>query len=170
MQPSTETTAQVSHVVYDDGWLLAVIGKVRVTCFTKVLDEPNFAKYCSTLARHLDELPVDRAWGVLHEVVGRGDMNAKRRKTLGEVLSSRREKLARINSGFVMVTSSSVMRGILTAVFWFAPPPYPWLIAPTARDGLRWLATKTPGGFDVEGTLAAYEKLKRLIMRASAAS
>jgi hypothetical protein len=170
MQPSTETAAQVSHVAFDDGWLLAVIGKVRVTCFTKVLDDPNFAKYCGTLAHQLDELPIDRVWGVLHEVVGRGDMNAKRRKALGEVLSRRREKLARINAGFVMVTSSSVMRGILTAVFWFAPPPYPWLIAPTAREGLRWLATKTPGGFEVERTLAAYEELKRRAMRASTAS
>jgi hypothetical protein len=164
MQPSTEPTAQ-THVVTGDGWLLAVIGSVRITCFTKVLADPDFTTYCSTLARHLDELPADRAWGALHEVVGRGDMDAKRRKALGEVLSSRREKLARINAGFVMVTSSAVTRGILTAVFWFAPPPYPWYIAATVREGLCWLATKTPGGVNVEATLARYEELKQGIMK-----
>ena len=155
-----EGTLTPSHVTTGAGWLLAVIGNVRTTCFTRVLDDENFTKYCDTLAHHLDGLPTDHASGVLHEVVGKGDMDARRRKALGEILRTRRAKLAKINAGFVMVTSSPVTRGILTAVFWFAPPPYPSQIAATARDGFTWLAGRTPGGVDVAATLRAYEGLK----------
>jgi hypothetical protein len=161
VQSLAQNKPEVSHVSTGNGWLLAVIGNVRITCFTKILDDPSFAKYAETLSHHLDGLPEDRPSGVMHEVVGKGDMDAKRRKTLGEILSTRKQKLARINAGFVMVTSSPVTRGILTAVFWFAPPPYPWQLASTAREGFAWLAMRTPGGVNVPATLEAYDEIKR---------
>ena len=163
MQSQNTAGPHVTHETIGDGWLLAVIGNVRVTCFTRVMDDASFAKYCDVWSHHLDSLPADRASGVLHEVVGKGDMDARRRKMLGEVLRTRKEKLARINAGFVMVTSSSITRGIMTAVFWFAPPPYPSQVMPNARDGLAWLAGRTPGGVDVAASLVAYEQLKRKV-------
>ncbi len=80
---------------------------------------------------------------------------------MGELLDARKAKLSRITAGYVLVTSSQLVRGLLTAVFWFAPPPYPWHIATSARDGFAWLAGKLPGEVEVGGSLLVYEELKR---------
>ncbi len=140
---------------------MGVIGNVKVTSVFKTLDDANFARLCAATARQIDESPDTMRSGVLYEVFGAGDMNAKRRKAMGEILAGRKEKLARITAGYVLVTSSPIVRGLLTAVFWFAPPGYDSHVAATVAEAFLWLRPRTPGGVDVPATLAAYEELIR---------
>jgi hypothetical protein len=42
----------------------------------------------------------------------------------------------------VLTTPSPLVRGMLTAVFWVAPPPYEWKVAASEAEAFRWLAER----------------------------
>ena len=163
---SASVMSRPAVVVFDsaDGWIMATVGPVKVTCVGKVLSEVSFTRLVSATARLIDDTPPDARNAILYDVPSPGDMDARRRKTIGDVLNARKDKLALITSSYVLVTGSPVVRGILTAVFWFAPPPYPWHVAPTPRDGVAWLARHTPERIDVAATVEAYLEIRRTIV------
>ena len=40
---------------------------------------------------------------------------------------------------FVLVTTSTLVRGVLTAINWLRPPSYPFAARATFEEGLRWV-------------------------------
>lgn len=102
--------------------------------------------------------------GALWEAPEAGSQDAKRRKRVADVLEKYRPVLAETTSGFVLVTGSPIMRGILRAIFWLAPPPYPWSVAATPLDGFQFLAKHTPG-LEPQHANAQYKRLLDLRFR-----
>lgn len=103
----------------------------------------SFKRHLSALARDIDEWPSESGVrAVLYESPAPAAMSAEQRRQLADVLDARKTKLQRITAGYVMVTPSAVVRGILTAVFWIAPPPYPYRVLATPQEGFQWLATQ----------------------------
>jgi hypothetical protein len=46
---------------------------------------------------------------------------------------------ARYNVGTATVISSTLARGVLTAIHWINPPAYPWSVSATPEDGVEYL-------------------------------
>lgn len=148
----------------DAGWWMAEIGgKVLVTFVDDTANDESFARYLETLATDIDGTVDGTKRGILYVAPDPGAMTAGRRKQVADVLRVRRQKLARITAGYTLVTPSPVVRGALTAIFWLAPPPYPWSVRGTPREGFAWLATHMEG-LDVDGLTAQYESLKSRIV------
>jgi hypothetical protein len=152
------TALTPANLVQGEGWFMADLGSIQVVYLDLVTDAGH-ASFLEQLRRDLEALTPARRRGVLYEVTDRVRVGAAQRKAVGELLQEKREILAKVTSGYALVTPSVLVQGFLTAVFWFAPPPYPYTISTSLPSGLRFLKKQQPE-LDAEETLAAYAALK----------
>jgi hypothetical protein len=145
--------------VIDDGLLMAVVEDVMFVRMAPRIAESVFDRQLKELARAIDERPIGVKVGVVYDALDGMDSSAGRRQRSADLLAARHAKLAATTAGFALVTDSAVMRGVLRAVFWMAPPPYPWTIAPDLRAGLAFIRANMPR-LDVERALRAYERMR----------
>ncbi len=136
------------------GWRLAYWRRNLQICFVdaNVVTDESYASYIRAVAEDIDTAPPGKR-AVFYRSVGAQGMSASRRRALGEVLDARREKLREITRAFAFVTPSTVSRGILQAIFWFAPPPYPHKVVRSSLDALEYLHGHDPE-LDVDSALA----------------
>lgn len=73
-------------------------------------------------------------------------LTAAQRAQMGNML---KEKVGERLVAFAMVSDSTIMRGIVTAVTWLFPPSYAMTIAKDPDKALEWLHQAYPG-FSVE--------------------
>lgn len=152
----------------DAGWFKAIIGDVQVVYLDSIADSAH-ARFLAALREDLNAIVPGRRRGILYEVTDRVRLSAAQRQHVAQLFRDKHEALRAGTSGYALVTPSRVVRGFLAAVFWFAPPPYPYVIEASLKAGLTFLASQQPT-IDVEGVLASYEILKaRFAMQASAA-
>lgn len=129
--------------IVDVGWFLGIVQGVQVVYMDGRVTADAFARYLRVLAQVIDEQTVPQ--GVLYDIPEPASLTARRRKALAEVLERRRVRVRALTLGYALVTPSPFVRGILTAVFWLAPPPYESKVAGSLQDGFRWLAARCPG-------------------------
>lgn len=145
--------------IVDEGLLMAGIdGMLFVHAGVHVTDAV-YARYLAEMARSIDERDLGNRVGVVYDALGGVDVDARRRQQLAGILASRRAKMAATTAAFALVTDSAVMRGVLRAVFWLAPPPYPWAVASNLRSGLEYTRAEAPRA-EVDRILRAYQRLK----------
>lgn len=131
------------RVVSGDGWFMANRGPLNLVYLEGETSPRSFQAYLEALARDIDEWPGHEARSVCYwQTGGVASLDPTSRRALSDVLDSRRDKLRRITRGYAFVTESTVARGILVAVFWLAPPPYPHTVESTALAGFKWLAAR----------------------------
>jgi len=145
--------------VVDHGLVMGAVAGVLVVRLGRSISDAVYAKHLSELARSIDERQPGTRIAVLYDSLGGVDTDAKRRQQAADMFAARRSKLAASTAAFALVTDSSLMRGVLRAVFWMAPPPYPWSVRATLREGLEYLREHVPT-LDVARFLAEYEQLK----------
>lgn len=61
------------------------------------------------------------------------------RKLVAEREARFSEVQKRLYRGSALVAKSTLTRGIVTAVFWMAPPPYPYKVFDNERDAEAWV-------------------------------
>jgi hypothetical protein len=131
------------------------VGDVMFVRFDEPLSDAAFDRHLRELARAIDLRADQHRIGVVYDCVAQPPVDARRRQRSAEVLAARRDKLERTTAGFVMVSPSPVMRGVLRAVFWLAPPPYEWTVTDDVRGALHWLAPRV-SGLDVDDVVRRY--------------
>lgn len=138
--------------VVEPGLFMDHIGPVLVVYTDARCSDESFDRQVKELGRAIDE----RQWrvGVLYDVPHVRSLEAKRRKQIADMLHARREQLGKTTAAYALVTSSSIVRGMIRAVFWVAPPPYPYQVAATAREGMDYIASHMPG---LRGDILAQE-------------
>ena len=129
----------------DRGWFSALIGSVHATYMDARVDDASYGRYLEALTRDIVTAPLGERHGILYETPDPGTSTAERRRKLAQILTTHHEKLARVTAGYVLATPSALARGLLTAVFWIAPPPYDHHVVATTYEGFAWLATRLPG-------------------------
>jgi len=75
---------------------------------------------------------------------GLGHMSTHQRKKLTGVLHGDEDEFASLCAGTALVFSSPVVRGMLSAVFWFFKPPYPVKVVPDLVSARAWVSTLVP--------------------------
>jgi hypothetical protein len=127
------------------------------------LDAEVHQRHLDELARAIDLRTTEQRIGVVYDAPSL-DVDARRRQQSAAVLDARREKLELTTAGFALVTPSAVTRGGLRAVFWLAPPPYPWTVTDTVEAALGWLAPRLPS-LDVDSVSRRYRAAVRELRR-----
>ncbi len=80
------------------------------------------------------------AWIVDTTAIGFGD--AKARQLTAQHEERTKEHKSRYNCGSAFVVKSTAVRGILTAVFWVAPPAYPHQVVSNLEAARVWTNEK----------------------------
>lgn len=148
-----------SRPVIDEGWFMGVVEDVSVAYMDAQVTAESYARYVSAMSADIDATPAASRRGVLYEAPNISSLSAAQRKALAQVLEQRREKLSSITAGYALVTPSAAVRGMLTAIFWLAPPPYDYRVSATPRDAFNWLAERV-SGLDPARAEQAYEALR----------
>lgn len=65
-------------------------------------------------------------------------VSAVQRRRWGEWLRTQDAALRRVGAGCAVVTSSVIMRGIFTGIFWIWHPPVPVTFTPSIEEAERW--------------------------------
>lgn len=104
--------------------------------------DASFADYLRELGADIDRNQVRR--GVLYHVAIPSAFSAERRHQLARVLDLRKDKLARLTAAYSMVTGSQLVKGVLTAIWWLAPPPYPRKVTTSLVTGVEFIAKYMP--------------------------
>lgn len=122
------------------------IGPVMVVYQDARLDEAGNEIHLKELARAIDERRDQEAQvGVLYDVPSVRILSPERQKQLVAMLEERRDVLSKTTAAYAFATTSMAARGVLRALFWLTPPPYPYSITATPQDGFRYIAKRLPG-------------------------
>ena len=127
--------------VKDDGLLMAYVGPV-MGVYLGALTDASWARHLTELRRAIDGRRPGVRVGVLYHLPGVNTADAKRRKEAADFLESRREDLRASTAAYALATPSLIVRGVLRAIYWLSPPPYPYAIVATPREGFAYIATK----------------------------
>jgi hypothetical protein len=122
------------------------LGPIMVVYQDARLDDAGSEVHFTELARAIDERREQNVQvGVLYDVPTISTLTPARRKQLIAMLEARRDVLAKTTAAYVMATTSMAARGVLRAMFWLSPPPYPYSITATTLEGFRYIAGRLPG-------------------------
>ena len=122
---------------------MAYLGRVFVIRVEDA-DEASFERYLTELARSIDRRPDNARLLVLYDVPRLEQFSATQRKRVADIVVHRRNKLGRTTEKLVLATASPFVRGMLQAVWWLAPPPYPYDFARDSHEAIALLAAGDP--------------------------
>ena len=69
-------------------------------------------------------------------------MASTQRSLQADYIVAHREQIARYNKGTAFVLHSPLVRGLLTAVQWMSPPPYPYTIVASREQAITWCVAR----------------------------
>lgn len=75
---------------------------------------------------------------LIFDVRNVGHMKAADRSLIGQWLKQHAASLRMYRRGFAYVTESMATRGLLTAILWVSPPPYPYKIFSNMEEARAW--------------------------------
>lgn len=87
-------------------------------------------------------------------------LTASERLEIARIFERHSAKLMQTTSACAFVLPSPYTRGVLRAIFWMAPPPYPWKVCDTVHDALTYLAQYSRE-MDIARVEGAYRTLAR---------
>lgn len=141
------------------GWFLADVGLIHVGYMDGRAGRNEQLAYLDRLCHVIDHAhKTGLHRGVLYYCPSPMGMDPLTRKQFGQILQQKEHALRSITRCYSLVTPSPLVRGLLTAVFWIAPPPYVYKIQPTVRSALEWISEQDPR-VDVASHAVAYEGL-----------
>lgn len=146
------------EVVLGKGWLVARYGKVQCAHFDAEVDERSFDAYVELLAHDIDQRRTGQRIGMLCHVPTATVVDSSLRRRVAKLLNDRQDKLHRTTAAYAMATQSPFVRGVLTTLFWMAPPKYPHKVVATPKQGLGFLAEHMPD-VDANAIADAFEGL-----------
>lgn len=71
--------------------------------------------------------------------------SAQERKITADYEQRAAEHLKRFNRGTAFVLPSAIVRGIVTAIYWLVPPPYPHRVFSNVPDAEAWARAQLGG-------------------------
>ena len=163
MRTSLAPPAPPAWPIARRGLLMAKVGVVSFIHISSALDEEGERVHAEELARMIDTRPVDVRVAVVYDVPESMGISALARSGIAKLLNERKEKLARTTAAYALATPSTFVRGMLQAVFWIAPPPYPHRMVASMAEALDFIALHVPhvspahALAEYEATLARHE-------------
>ena len=83
-----------------------------------------------------------QTFGVLHDIRGMPGINAAQRKAFADYIDRQRTALAANIVAHGVVVKRSLERGIVTAVLWLSPTPFPVRVFTSPREAEDWVRSK----------------------------
>lgn len=91
------------------------------------------------LEASMAQLARGERFGSLHDGVRASGLDGKQRKRMSDHVNRNRGLLERWHVAAAIVASSAVVRGMITAINWVSPPPFPQRQFATRAEAEAWL-------------------------------
>ncbi|EDM76559.1 hypothetical protein PPSIR1_24164 [Plesiocystis pacifica SIR-1] len=127
-------------LVDGDDWFIAHYLRTQCVYFGPQVSDQSFEKFMAQFEADIVDRPMSQRIAVLYYVPDIAAMDSPRRRQIAGVLKEQEEKLTRTTAAFCVATRSPLVRGVLSALFWLAPPGYPNKITNSPDEALRFLA------------------------------
>jgi len=129
----------MADIVVGNDWLAARYPHVQCVYVGGQVDDRSFDEFLLYFAADIDARSSARKIGVFYYSPDAA-MDSSRRRRLAKILNDRKEKLARTTAAYALATDSPFVRGVLTTLFWMAPPGYPYKMVASPEQGLAFIA------------------------------
>lgn len=103
--------------------------------------DENFEAYLATLYQSMTASKAGPRV-LLQDATLAYPITARQRKRQADWMKEYSELIARMTLGCAFVIPSSLMRGVLTAIFWLQPLPCPHELSANMAEGLSWCEQK----------------------------
>jgi hypothetical protein len=103
--------------------------------FDGVVDDATFEAYLAGLQRMLGRR---EPYALVLDASTAGPAPAKQRRRQAEWMAANEADVARWSVGAAFVITSSLTRGLLTAILWIQPMPQPHTVVATRREAEQW--------------------------------
>jgi len=141
------------------GVLFDYIGPFQVVRIDGRMTEQTFQAYLDVMGEELRHRSHDKKVCVFYHIAELAAMDSKRRQALAGVLAEHEAKIRRTTTAFAYAARSGFARGVLTALFWLAPPPYPYRITGSPQEGFGFLIEKAGLAMSAAEAVSRYERL-----------
>ena len=113
----------------DDAWPIVVFAGI----------EPVSADDIQSFLNGSDEvLKRKEPHAIIVDMSQMSPVNPDMRRKVAAWLAEHQEELKKYRLGSAIVVKSNVIRGIITAIYWLQPPPYPYSICSNRDEALAW--------------------------------
>lgn len=106
-----------------------------------VQGDPTFAQLSDHLRDYRGLLERGRPFTLLFDGRNAGMLDAKSRKAYADFVLTNANDLRLFCKGGAIVVTSSLTMGVMTAVLWLAPLPFPHRTFTSVEDANKWLRT-----------------------------
>jgi hypothetical protein len=141
------------------GLLMGYVGTTMVVRIGSQLPSATFARYIKEWSRAVEARPESASVFAMYDIPDWPGMTAVQRQQWGDMLKSHERVLRRTTAGMVLATPSRLTRGAARAIFWLAPPPYPYAVVDGTRSAFEFIAAR--GGAPQTAANPAYDALVR---------
>jgi hypothetical protein len=146
--------------VVADGLFMAFVDRILCVRIDARFNDESFALYRKEWLRSVDARGPHTRVVAFYDIPTFEGFTARHRKQMAEMLESRKPVLRATTVAMALATPSPIVRGVLRAVYWLAPPPFDHSVVRTTTQGFAFLKEKLPS-LDAEGCRRAYEELVR---------
>jgi hypothetical protein len=134
---------------------MGYVGSIMVIRIGGALPSTSLTRYFEEWQRAVDARPAGAAVFAMYDLPEWPGMTAVQRKEWAAMLKSREQTLRQTTRGMLLASPSVLTRGAARAIFWLAPPPYPYAVVDTPAAAFRYIAER--GGPPASVASAAYD-------------
>jgi hypothetical protein len=149
-----------------EGWpvaipelLMAYVDRVMAIRIGAAFGQPAFERYLHEWERSVEARPPGAGVFAMYDIPVWPGLTAVQRKAWAAMLQKHEETLRRTTRGMALAAQSALTRGASRAVFWLAPPPYPYAVVDTTRAAFDSIAQR--GGPPAAAAHEEYEAIVR---------
>ena len=134
--PETGYEATTDYVEIDHAWVSHQHVPIYEFAFPVEASDEELAAFARAREEWATRAQYPVAWVV--ELSNLTKADAKQRRTFADHLKRFEQHDVRWNGGSALIVPSAWLRGLVTAVFWLAPPKFPHQAFAKRTDALEW--------------------------------
>ncbi|MFO0694094.1 MAG: hypothetical protein U0230_11100 [Polyangiales bacterium] len=124
--------------------MIAYVGPVVVVRIEEWVPPSSVDRYMDEFVRGIDIRRPDTRAAALYDVPTWTGATSMRRRQWARLLAEREDVLRRTTKAWALRTESPLVRGMLKAIHWIQPPPYPHAVVGTHREAFEFIHRYMP--------------------------
>jgi hypothetical protein len=111
-----------------------------ITTASGVLSDSEYVAHLEDCTKRI--LDANQIYAYVYDGTRIEKMTAHQRKLQADWIKAHEATIRRLNKGCGFAFDSIITRGLLTAVHWLTPPPYPYVVVATREAAIEWCLQK----------------------------
>ena len=132
-----EVATSARNSIYPHPWVDLREKPILRTIFPDVASEADIYSYLSVIVQLQTQMQSEHCWILDCSLVKAAP--ASQRKIFAQYERENASYNRRFNKGSAFIIPNTLVRGLLTAIYWLSPPVYPYTIVNSEAEAKRWV-------------------------------